>query len=65
VCYAGSAASLALKQGGKNSLLGLGLLIRPPAEDLVHVFWAINSVIEDIFNHIINTTQQVGTFLTS
>jgi hypothetical protein len=55
--------SLALKQGGKNSLLGLGLLIRPPAESLLQVLWAANSVLEDVFNHVLNTAQQVGAIL--
>jgi hypothetical protein len=55
--------SLALKQGGKNSLLGLGLLIKPPAESLLQVLWAANSVLEDVFNHVLNTAQQVGAIL--
>ncbi len=55
--------SLALKQGGKNSLLGLGLLIRPPAESLLQVLWAANSVLEDVFNHVLNTAQQVVAIL--
>jgi hypothetical protein len=55
--------SLALKQGGKNSLLGLGLLIRPPAASLLQVLWAANSVLEDVFNHVLNTAQQVGAIL--
>ena len=52
-----------LRQGGKNSLLGLGLLVRPPAESLAHVLFAANSILEDIFNHVLHTVQQVGAIL--
>jgi hypothetical protein len=49
-----------LKQGGKNILLGLGLLIKPPTENLSGVLFAAHSVLEDIFNHVVQTVQQVS-----
>ena len=48
-----------LKSGGRNAVLGLAIIIKPPDEAMHKLLFKQNLILEDIYNHLLHSVQQV------
>ena len=49
-----------LKSGGRNAVLGLAIIIEPPDEAAHKLLFKQNLILEDIYNQLLQSVQQVG-----
>lgn len=47
-----------LKSGGRNAVLGLAIIIKPPDEAMHKLLFKQNLILEDIYNHLLHSVQQ-------